>query len=94
MAITESTRVRAPRGTKTLTQAFFAALDEIPEPRRAAVAKAAQLAIREELRGREYKEKTGRATRGPRAGSGAARAAATRRAAPKRRGRPRRVAED
>jgi hypothetical protein len=41
---------RAPRGTKNLAQAFFAAADEIPESSRAAVVKAALAAIREELK--------------------------------------------
>jgi hypothetical protein len=82
MAITESTRIRAPRGTKSLTKAFFAALAEIPEPRRAEVAKAAQLAIREELRSRDYK---GKATRGPRSAAG------TRKVVRRRRGPVRRT---
>jgi len=85
MAVTESTRVRAPRGSKILTKAFFAALDEIPGPRRAAVAKAAQLAIRDELRARDYKDKAGRGTRD---GSGAGKPPGPRRAGP---GRPRRA---
>lgn len=63
MAISESTRTRAPRGTKTLTRAFFAALAEIPEDRRDSVAKAAHSAIREELQARRVKQagKSGRA---------------------------------
>jgi hypothetical protein len=43
-------RQRAPRGSRTVSQAFFAALDAIPEGRRKEVAKAAQAAIREELK--------------------------------------------
>lgn len=41
---------RAPRGTKILAKAFFAAADEIPEPQRAEVVKAALAAIRDELK--------------------------------------------
>lgn len=41
---------RAPRGTKILIQAFYAAADEIPESSRTAVVKAALAAIREELK--------------------------------------------
>src|ERR1700712_624458 len=41
---------RAPRGTKILAKAFFAAAEEIPEPQRDAVIKAAYAAIREELK--------------------------------------------
>jgi hypothetical protein len=63
MAISDTTRSRAPRGTKTLTQAFFSALADIPEDRRDAVARAAQSAIREELQARRVK-KTGKPTRG------------------------------
>jgi hypothetical protein len=50
MANTETSRSRAPRGTKNVTDAFFAALNELPELRRAEVAKAAQLAIRDSLK--------------------------------------------
>jgi hypothetical protein len=39
----------APRGTKILTKAFFAAANEIPEPERAAVTKAALVQIREDM---------------------------------------------
>src|SRR5438105_10829066 len=66
MAITDTTRSRAPRGTKTLTQAFFSALADIPEDRRDAVARAAQSAIREELQARRIKQ-AGKSTRGRRA---------------------------
>jgi hypothetical protein len=45
-----ATSNRAPRGTKNLAQAFFAAADEIPESSRAGVVKAALAAIREELK--------------------------------------------
>ena len=46
----DTARRRAPRGSRTVSQAFFAALDSIPEPRRQEVAKAAQAAIKEELK--------------------------------------------
>jgi hypothetical protein len=45
-----ATSTRAPRGTKTLTQAFFGAADAIPEAQRAAVVKATLTAIRNELK--------------------------------------------
>jgi histone H1/5 len=45
-----TTSTRAPRGTKVLTQAFFAAADAIPEPQRADVVKAALTAIRDEIK--------------------------------------------
>jgi hypothetical protein len=50
MANSETSRSRAPRGTMNVTDAFFAALNELPELRRAEVAKAAQLAIRDSLK--------------------------------------------
>jgi hypothetical protein len=50
MANNETSRSRAPRGTKNVTDAFFAALNELPELRRVEVAKAAQLAIRDSLK--------------------------------------------
>jgi hypothetical protein len=49
-------RQRAPRGSRTVSQAFFAALDAIPEARRQEVAKAAQAAIREELKSKLRKQ--------------------------------------
>ena len=55
MAITNAARPRAPRGTKILTQAFFAALDDIPEMQQEAVSKAALVAIREQLQLRRQK---------------------------------------
>lgn len=45
-----ATRTRAPRGTKSVSDAFFAALRDIPEARRTDVARAAQIAIRDELK--------------------------------------------
>ena len=73
MAIADTTRSRAPRGTKSLTQAFFSALADIPEDRRDAVARAAQSAIREELQARRIK-KAGKSTRGRRTAVGAGKA--------------------
>ena len=48
---------RAPRGTKPVSQAFFTALEAVPEASRAAVAKAAQVMIRDELKARREKTK-------------------------------------
>ena len=48
---------RAPRGTKPVSLAFFTALDAVPEASRAAVAKAAQAMIRDELKLRRDKMK-------------------------------------
>lgn len=56
-AETTSSPARAPRGTKPVTQAFFAALDAVPEAARSAVAKAAQTMIRDELKSRREKAK-------------------------------------
>ncbi len=50
MAKADIASARAPRGTKAVSQAFFAALDAVPEARRAEIAKAAQIAIRDELK--------------------------------------------
>jgi len=41
---------RAPRGTKILAKAFFTAADEIPEPQRAEVIRAALAVIRDDLK--------------------------------------------
>ena len=49
------TATRAPRGSKPVSQAFFAALDSVPEASRAAVARAAQVMIRDELKLRREK---------------------------------------
>ena len=57
VANSETTVTRAPRGTKPVSQAFFVALDAIPEATRAAVAKAAQVMIRDELKARREKIK-------------------------------------
>ena len=48
---------RAPRGAKPVAQAFLAALDSVPETLRSAVAKAAQVMIRDELKNRRDKLK-------------------------------------
>lgn len=50
MAKAETMSTRSPRGTKPVSQAFFAALESIPTASRAAVAKAAQAMIRDELK--------------------------------------------
>jgi hypothetical protein len=57
MPKTESTSTRAPRGTKPVMVAFFTALDATPEASRAAIAKAAQVMIRDELKMRREKVK-------------------------------------
>jgi hypothetical protein len=57
MAKTESTSTRAPRGTKPVVAAFFTALDAAPEASRAAIAKAAQVMIRDALKARREKVK-------------------------------------
>ena len=49
--------VRALRGTKTLTQAFFNAADAIPLDKRPAVVKAALSSIRDELKNAREKAK-------------------------------------
>ena len=53
----ETTATRAPRGTKPVSQAFFTALDSVPEAVRSAVARAAQIMIRDELKSRREKLK-------------------------------------
>ena len=50
MAKAETMSTRSPRGTKPVSQAFFAALEGIPTASRPAVAKAAQAMIRDELK--------------------------------------------
>jgi hypothetical protein len=57
MAIKATASGRAPRGTKVLAQAFFAAAEDIPEHSRAAVIKAALAAIREQMKGDREKAK-------------------------------------
>src|SRR3978361_2379585 len=73
MAKTSSV-TRVPRGTKILTKGFFAAADDIPEPQRAEVVKAALALIRDELKAArekvavakaKAKEKAGKASASP-----------------------------
>jgi hypothetical protein len=51
------TATRAPRGTKPVSQAFFSALETIPEASRVAVGKAAMAMIRDEMKTRRDKMK-------------------------------------
>lgn len=55
MATKDDTRARAPRGTRNVTQAFFAALDGLSDGQQAAVATAALTAIRDALKARRLK---------------------------------------
>ncbi len=57
MAAKPTVSSRAPRGTRTLTQAFFSAADGIPEAQRADVVKAAVMAIRDQLKEEREKAK-------------------------------------
>ncbi len=57
MARAETASTRLPRGAGSVTKAFFAALDAVPETMQATVAKAAQGAIRDELKRREEKQR-------------------------------------
>jgi 1,4-alpha-glucan branching enzyme len=57
MARTATTTTRAPRGTKIVADAFFAACNEIPEPQRADVTKAALTMIRDRLKDTREKAK-------------------------------------
>jgi len=93
MAKAETT-TRAPRGTKPVSQAFFAALESVPEATRSAVAKAAQAMIRDELKNRRDKAKADAAkakARQPATGGRAAKSTGPKAAepatAPKRRSR-------
>ena len=58
MAKAETNSTRLPRGTKPVAQAFFAALDTVPDAQQSAVAKAAQILIRDGLKMRREKAKT------------------------------------
>jgi len=86
---------RAPRGTKLLAQAFFAAADEIPEGQRDAVVKAALSAIRDTLKVNREKARATKAkakgkapaARGRKSSATAPRKAAKGRKAPVMRGR-------
>jgi hypothetical protein len=57
MAKAEITTTRAPRGAKPVSQAFFTALESLPDASRTAVARAAQAMIRDELKARREKLK-------------------------------------
>ena len=61
MAIKATSGARAPRGTKTLMQAFFSAADGIPEATRADVVKSALAAIRDQLKDVREKAKVAKA---------------------------------
>ena len=63
--------VRALRGTKTLTQAFFNAADSIALERRPAVVKAALSSIREELKAAREKAKLAKSKVAPPSKKGA-----------------------
>jgi hypothetical protein len=67
-----SSATRAPRGTKILAKAFFAAADEIPEPQRAEVVKAALAVIRDELKTAREKAAVAKAKAKGKAGKAAA----------------------
>lgn len=78
-AETTTSAARAPRGTKPVSRAFFTALESVPEASRLAVAKAAQVMIRDELKSRREKIKTAAAkekTRKPTATKRVSKAAA------------------
>jgi hypothetical protein len=57
MASKDVVRTRAPRGTKTVTHAFFEALDGIAASQQKAVAAAALASIRDELKTQRAKTK-------------------------------------
>ena len=61
MALKTAAATRAPRGTKSLTQAFFAAANDVPEAQRDAVVKSALAAIRDELKEARDKAKIAKA---------------------------------
>ena len=57
-------RARLPRGAKPVIQAFFDALDAIPDASRAEVAKAAQAGIRDALKAEREQAKEERVREG------------------------------
>ena len=57
MAMKDDTRTRAPRGTKNVTQAFFDALEGVPESQQDAVISAALAGIRDEVKTRRLKRR-------------------------------------
>ena len=104
-----TTATRAPRGTKPVSQAFFTALESIPEASRSAVEKAALSMIRDEIKMKREKMKAAAAKEKARAPAKAvpAKAAPAKpaakaapapvingAAAPKPKGRPRKVAPE
>ena len=78
MATRDDTRTRAPRGTRNVTQAFFAALDGLSDSQQAGVATAALAAIRDALKARRLKAREA-------AARARAKAPAKAKAAPRRR---------
>ena len=83
MAIKEVSRPRVPRGTKSVTQAFFEALDGIPDSQQAAVISAALAGIRDEVKARHLKRRENAAKAKAKA---VAKKAAAKKAAPAVRG--------
>ena len=77
-----ATANRAPRGTKPVSQAFFSALESIPDASRAAVGKAALAMIRDEMKMRKEKLKAAAAKDKARAVAAAPAKAAPAKAAP------------
>ena len=66
MANAETQSARLPRGTRPVAKAFFDALDAVADAQKAAVARAAQILIRDELRTRREKGKATNAGTGAR----------------------------
>ncbi len=95
MAKVETAATRAPRGTKPVSQAFFTALEAVPEAQRAVVAKAAQALIRDELKLRQEKLKAAAArvkARAPAPKVAAPKAPAPKAAPPRKTPAPRKAA--
>ena len=61
MAKTDSLMARSPRGAKPVSQAFFKAIESIPEAMQAAVTKAALAMIRDQIKVQRDKVKAGAA---------------------------------
>jgi hypothetical protein len=66
MSATTTTTTRAPRGTKNLSLAFFAAADAIKEDKRPAAIKAALASIRGELKATRERAKLAKSRAGKR----------------------------
>jgi len=66
MPATTATATRAPRGTKNLSLAFFAAADAIREDKRPAAIKAALASIRGELKASRERAKLAKSRAGKR----------------------------